>query len=246
MRYNRRMIERRRRLVVVLLAVLISVGGAVYERIEQQQAREGYVQPASISTETTEGQQSALAELEKLEVKGRAAKTGYKRAQFGDGWGVVAGCDVRNLILKRDLREAMMQEGSDCLVAKGSLYDPYTGKDITFVRGPDTSDDVQIDHVVALSDAWQKGAQQLTREKREEFANDPLNLLAVDGDTNQKKGDSDAATWLPPNKEYRCRYVARQVAVKVKYKLWVTEAEKSAIQRTLANCQGQVLPAVTD
>jgi hypothetical protein len=95
---------------------------------------------------------------------------------------------------------------------------------------------------VALSDAWQKGAQKLSFASRVQFANDPLNLLAVDGPTNSSKGDSDAATWLPPNKAYRCAYVARQVAVKRKYQLWVTSAERDAIARVLKACPGQKLP----
>lgn len=116
------------------------------------------------------------------------------------------------------------------------VNDPYTGKTINFVRGKDTSSAPQIEHVVALSDAWQKGAQQLTDRERRDFANDPLNLIAVDGPTNMAKGDGDAATWLPPNKPYRCAYVATQTQVKAKYALWVTQAEKDAIARVLSTC----------
>jgi hypothetical protein len=112
------------------------------------------------------------------------------------------------------------------------------------MRGPDSSK-VQIDHVVALSDAWQKGAQQLTSEQRYQLANDPLELLAVDGQANTQKSDGDAATWLPPNKPYRCAYVARQVAVKQKYQLWITAAEHDAMQRVLSSCPSQLLPVVT-
>jgi hypothetical protein len=129
-----------------------------------------------------------------------------------------------------------------CQVTSGVLNDPYTGKTIKFARGSSSSAAVQIDHVVALSDAWQKGAQQLTRQQREDLANDPLELLAVDGPANQQKSDGDAATWLPSNKPFRCQYVARQVAVKKKYSLWVTQAEKEAIVRILTACPGQTLP----
>jgi hypothetical protein len=128
------------------------------------------------------------------------------------------------------------------VVLSGRLADPYTGRTITFRRGQDTSDDVQIDHVVALSNAWQTGAQQLDARTRELFGNDPLNLLAVDGPTNSAKGDGDAATWLPPARAYRCAYVARQVAVKAKYGLWVTSAERDAIARILGGCPGEPLP----
>ena len=124
----------------------------------------------------------------------------------------------------------------------GVLRDPYTGATVPFIRGTLTSDDVQIDHVVALSNAWQTGAQALDVYRREMIATDPLNLLAVDGPTNQSKGDGDAATWLPPAKGYRCAYVARQVAVKTRYKLWVTPAERDAIARVLTDCPAQALP----
>jgi hypothetical protein len=131
---------------------------------------------------------------------------------------------------------------NDCKVMNGTLNDPYTGKTIQFTRGADTSDDIQIDHVVALSNAWQTGAQQLTPEQRVALANDSLELLAVDGPANQQKGGGDAATWLPTNKAFRCQYVARQIAVKQKYSLWVTAAEKEAMQRVLTACPAQTLP----
>jgi hypothetical protein len=186
----------------------------------------------------------ALDLLATLPVKGRAPKTGYTRAQFGQAWADVDhnGCDTRNDILKRDLTAAAYTAGSRCRIASGTLDDPYTGKTIGFVRGNGTSTAVQIDHVVALSDAWQKGAQQLTAAQRTALANDPLNLLAVDGPTNEAKGDGDAATWLPPNKSYRCQYVARQVSVKATYSLWVTQAEHDAIARVLASCPDQQAP----
>lgn len=184
----------------------------------------------------------AVSALGQLAVKGRAPKTGYERKQFLDDWADIVNCDVRNLILKRDMNDTFIDPANNCWVMRGKLSDPYTDKIIDFKRGAKTSSLVQIDHVVALSDAWQKGAQQLSADTRNRFANDPLNLLAVDGSANQKKSDGDAATWLPPNKSYRCRYVARQVAVKFKYHLWVTSAEKDAISRQLQKCPGQVLP----
>ncbi|MEN9970344.1 MAG: hypothetical protein RLZZ229_552 [Actinomycetota bacterium] len=186
---------------------------------------------------------SATAALNKLLVKGRAPKTGYDRDLFSDGWGNQPnGCDSRQFVLIRDLKNVKMRPDETCIVASGQLLDPYTGKTINFVRGVKTSLAVQIDHVVAVSDAWQKGAQSLSARARYSFYNDPLNLLAVDGPTNSSKGDSDAASWLPPNKAYRCAYVARQVAVKLKHKLWVTAAEKAAIANVLAKCPKQTLP----
>lgn len=182
----------------------------------------------------------AATVLNELPVKGRAAKTGYERSQFGDGWQEIDGCDMRNIILARDLKNLITND--KCQVTKGTLDDPYTGRTIMFERGASTSDDVQIDHVVALSDAWQKGAQLLSAEQREQFANDPLELIAVEGAANQQKSDSDAASWLPSNKAFRCQYVARQIAVKKKYSMWVTSAEKDAMVRVLIACPGQGLP----
>lgn len=184
---------------------------------------------------------SAASSLKALPVKGRAPKTGYSRAQFGDGWATVGHCDTRELILRRDLT-AIKLETDGCSVKSGQLLDPYTGQTILFRRGPSTSADIQVDHVVALSDAWQTGAQALSTTQRQHFANDPLELLAVDGSANEQKGDGDAATWLPKNKAFRCSYIARQIAIKTKYHLWVTPAERAAMTRILANCPNQPLP----
>ncbi|MHC6592742.1 HNH endonuclease family protein [Arthrobacter sp. C152] len=182
----------------------------------------------------------ALVQLGSIAVKGRAPKTGYTRDEFGPAWADTDhnGCDTRNDILARDLTGETFKPGtSNCVVASGTLADKYTGTTINFVRGQDTSSDIQIDHIVPLSDAWQKGAQQLSVDQRKEFANDPLNLFAADGPTNSAKGDKDAATWLPPNKAFRCEYVERQTAVKTKYSLWVTQAEHDAVKEILEGCK---------
>lgn len=188
--------------------------------------------------------------LVSLTVKGRAPKTGYTRARFGDAWtddvtveGGHNGCDTRNDILRRDLVQVVLKANTrGCVAASGVLHDPYSGRTINFVRGANTSAQVQIDHVVALSDAWQTGAQSLSALDRRNFANDPLELLAVDGPTNQRKGDGDASTWLTPSKAERCAYIARQIAVKAKYHLWVTPAERTAMVNVLAVCPHQGLP----
>ncbi|MFT4470541.1 DUF1524 domain-containing protein [Arthrobacter sulfonylureivorans] len=188
---------------------------------------------------------TALEQLATIDVKGRAPKTGYSRDQFGKGWKDPDrnGCDARNDVLQRDLDHAVLKAGG-CVVTSGVLADPFTATTIEFVRGNTTSSAVQIDHVVALSDGWQKGAQQLAPNQREAFANDPLNLLAVDGPTNGAKSDGDAATWLPPNKAFRCEYVALQTAVKAKYGLWMTKAEREAIKNVLtSSCPDQPVPA---
>lgn len=186
---------------------------------------------------------SAMAALRDIPVKGKAAKTGYTRERFGAAWKDVDanGCDTRDDVLARDLTQVSYSADDPCEVRSGVLVDPYTPKRISFERGPRSSD-VQIDHLVALSDAWQTGAQQWSAETRAHFANDPLNLLAVDGPLNSQKGDGDAATWLPPNKEYRCPYVARQIAVKAKYGAWVTQAERDAMADVLSSCPDQQLP----
>ena len=189
---------------------------------------------------------SALEELEKLPVKGRAPKTGFSRNQFGSQWTDTDrnGCDTRNDILKRDLSAVVFKEKTrNCVVETGVLNDPYSGQTITFQRGEKTSALIQIDHVVALSNAWQTGIFQSTVKVRTNFANDPLNLMAVKGSLNSQKGDGDAATWLPPNKAFRCAYVSRQIQVKVKYGLWVTKSEKEAMLRVLQSpgCNTEVV-----
>ena len=188
---------------------------------------------------------TASAVLETLAVKGRAPKTGYERSQFGPAWSDVDrnGCDTRNDILNRDLTSIIYKPGThNCLVLSGTLIDPYSGEKIAFERGVATSSEVQIDHVVALSNAWQTGAFKLTYEKRLAFANDPMNLLAVKGRLNSQKGDGDAATWLPPRKDIRCAYVAQQIVVKAKYGLWVTPPEKAAMIGLLSKCPGFKAP----
>ncbi|WAC56774.1 DUF1524 domain-containing protein [Gordonia sp. SL306] len=204
------------------------------------------VAAAGATTVSANSADGSLAKLETLAVKGRAPKTGYSREQFGQAWtddvsvaGGHNGCDTRNDILRRDLTAISFKSGSNgCAVQTGTLNDPYTGTTISFVRGKTTSSAVQIDHVVALSDAWQKGAQQLSPIERRNLANDPRNLQAADGPANQQKSDGDAATWLPSNKSYRCAYVSRQIDVKVLYRLWVTQAEKDAMARILSSCGG--------
>ncbi|WP_022902040.1 HNH endonuclease family protein [Humibacter albus] len=214
--------------------------------------------PAPSASESTSGGEStdagsasgaagtALALLATLPVKGPAPHTGYDRVgDFGEAWKDVDHnhCDTRDDVLARDLTD-IAKEGS-CQVETGVLHDPYTGKTIDFQRGVRTSLAVQIDHMVALSNAWATGAQQLTQQQRETLANDPVNLVAVDGPTNERKSDGDAATWLPPNKPFRCPYVAHQVSVKAAYHLWVTPAEHDAIARILDGCPSQVAYAST-
>ena len=220
-------------LIGVVVWVLINPESydVLFTPIENTGAEEG-----AISNESEEGVSLAIDILEKLEVKGRAPKKGYSREQFYSGWPTVDGCSLRQRIIKRELGDSAVLDG--CNVIAGEFDEPYTGEHRVFASREEISK-IQIDHVVALSDAWQKGAQYKDYEVRNAIATDPLNLLAVDGAANEQKSDGDAATWLPKNKKFRCQYVARQGSVKYKYGLWVTEAEKGAIMRILSNCPNE-------
>jgi len=196
--------------------------------------------PDSDAAESVPG--VAVAVLETLPVKGRAPKTGYSRDAFGQRWADVDrnGCDTRNDILKRDMTSIVYKAKTrNCVVLSGTLIDRYSGETINFVRGEVSSMEVQIDHVVALSNSWQTGAFKLSIAQRTALANDPLNLFAVKGRLNSQKGDGDAATWLPPMKSFRCAYVAQQIAVKAKYSLWVVAPEKAAMLAILSQCPTQ-------
>ncbi len=228
--YRRRRVSFVTILITVILVIIINYSGQAQPT--GRTADSGFVTSSP-----------AISALNSLSIKGRAPKTNYSREQFGNGWRVLNGCDTREIILNRDLTNVVLDQS--CNVVSGVLKDPYTGKTIQFSRGASTSAAVQIDHVVALSDAWQKGAQNISASQREELANDPLELLAVDGPTNQNKLDGDAATWLPPNKSFRCQYVARQIAVKIKYQLWITTAEHDAMLNVLRTCPDQPVPAVS-
>ncbi|WP_238419007.1 HNH endonuclease family protein [Gordonia sp. 'Campus'] len=234
--------------LLMAVVVVVSACGPASDLVERPaQPRDG-LPPVSDSPPSAQSPTAgssagrALADLETLEVKGRAPKTGYERSRFGRAWDDAVdvvygrnGCRTREDILRRDLVDISFH-ADGCRVLTGTLHDPYTGMTVPFTRGEDTSALVQIDHVVALSDAWQKGAATWDTRRRTDFANDPRNLQAVTGRVNQSKGDGDAATWLPPNKSYRCTYVGRQIEVKKTYGLWVTPAERDAMRRVLGSC----------
>lgn len=229
-------IHQKRRTIVILASLAVFAFVVVINTPNQVET----IAPAKIEKVQTTSS-PAIDALNILAVKGRAPKTDYAREQFGASWTVSGGCDTRNIILNRDLIDVVVDD--KCNVMSGTLNDPYTGKVINFIRGTNTSGAVQIDHTVALSDAWQTGAQQFTTQQRVALANDPLELLAVDGAANLEKSDGDAATWLPSNKPFRCQYVARQIAVKQKYSLWVTQAEHNAMATILDKCPNQLLPS---
>ncbi|MDN5895792.1 MAG: DUF1524 domain-containing protein, partial [Nocardioides sp.] len=204
-------------------------------------------QPAPAETTTSEDEAvaadtegTALAALALLAVKGRAPMTGYDRSRFGQAWldADRNGCDTRNDVLGELLTDVAL-ESDGCVVATGKYDDPYTGDSIDYRQGDGTL--IDIDHVIALGNSWATGSQRWDIKRRAALANDPLNLLPADAGANRQKGDGDAATWLPAYKPFRCEYVARQVAVKQKYELWVTAPERDAITRILSGCPGQEL-----
>jgi len=225
--YPERMAVSKQRIALQILALAVGIGVAVAAA------------PAPAAAETTPA--DAMATLQSLTIKGRAPKTGYERSQFGPAWsddvsvpGGHNGCNTRDDLLRSDLSNVVTKANTHgCVVLSGVLNDPYTGTTIDFVRGPTSSEAVQIDHIVPLSDAWQKGAASWDADTRRNFANDPLNLQATAGWANQQKKDSDPASWLPPNRAFRCGYVTRFVDVKAKYGVWVTQAEHDAIARIL-------------
>lgn len=220
--------------MAVLGAAVATIGLVIASPQSYEPAHNETVQQTEAEVEGVK--ETALAILAKLEVRGRAPKTGYTREEFYKTWPIVDGCNLRQRIIKRELGESAKLDSDNCTVLSGELDEAYTGQHLAFYEKTDLSKGIQIDHVVALSDAWQKGAQNLTSDKRYELATDPLNLLAVESNANQQKSDGDAATWLPKNKSFRCQYVARQVSVKYKYSLWVTQAEHDAIERILQTC----------
>ncbi|MGW1205226.1 HNH endonuclease family protein [Streptomyces cyaneofuscatus] len=179
--------------------------------------------------------------IEKVATKGRGPKTGYERSKFGSAWkdgidGIPLarnGCDTRNDLLARDGKDIEHRSGSNCVVVSLKLKDPYTGKSIDWRKQRAT--EVQIDHVMPLSYNWQMGAARWNETKRQQIANDPLNLLPVDGPANSAKRDSGPAAWLPPYKPVRCSYAVRFAQVSLKYDLPVTAPDKQAM---LAQCGG--------
>jgi hypothetical protein len=224
--------------VIPVLVGLVALGIVVAIWLHWQRPAE---LPAPAATQSADFDR-ALAQLAELPVKGWDRHTDFTRGRFGEAWSDDVdvefghnGCNTRDDILRRDLAELVVRPGT-CFAASGVLHDPYTGESIAFVRGPDTSDAVQIDHLVSLSDAWYKGARDWDDVRRRDFANDPRNLLAVGSKANFDKAFRDATGWLPPNIGFRCEFVARQVEVKAAYRLWVSANEKRAMAAVLSNC----------
>ncbi|HLR98760.1 HNH endonuclease [Mycolicibacillus parakoreensis] len=221
-----------------LLAAVVALGAAGVWWTHRDPAPP----PAPAPPATHADYDAARGQLDALPVRRFDPRHDYARHRFGDRWsdevdveGGHNGCNTRDDILRRDLVDVQLRWGT-CKVQSGILHDPYTGATIAFTRGPETSEAVQIDHLVALSDAWYKGARDWDRQRRADFANDPRNLLAVSGPANFDKAYHDASGWLPPNTAFRCEFVTRQIAVKTAYRLAVSAREKAALHAVLTTC----------
>lgn len=163
----------------------------------------------------------------------------YERDAFGQAWLDVDrnGCDTRNDTLRRDLADLeVMSNTQGCVAYSGTLTDPYTGTSFSFLRGSGNAGELHVDHVVALSDAWRKGAHSWTPELRAEFANDPTNLVVTLGAVNMTKADQDAGTWLPPRPDAHCGFALQVVLVKSEYRLGIDESERDALRDALSTC----------
>ena len=179
-------------------------------------------------------------------VPSRVRANDYRRAAFGDAWdddtsapGGHNGCDTRNDILNRDLVGTTVVSTKRCphAVATGTLYDPYTNGTLAFTRGDQVGASVQIDHIVPLAFAWDMGARDWPDGLRRRFANDPANLLAVQGKANQDKGDLPPGQWMPPNRAFWCQYAIQFAAVARGYRLAVDEASAREIRKAAASCR---------
>lgn len=232
----------------VLLSIAIIIAVVVGAYMAYQDEEGGF--PSAVPED--EALDEIFAWHEQMDIAPQDPQDGYDRDLFGPAWtdstGTVFGgngCDTRNDILIRDLTDITFRDDDPgCTVATGILDDPYTGEIIEFTRGAATSHAVQIDHAVALSNAWKTGARHLSDDDRRAIANDPLNLLASDGPANMGKGDKDAAEWLPANEAFHCQFAARQVAVKHRYQLWATPEEHGALWQALNTCQDADLPSL--
>jgi Protein of unknown function (DUF1524) len=233
----------RARGALTLLMILAIVAGVGWLYVREVRSRQPAAAPPTGSVAPgNRAYDTAWRQLGDLPVKGWDRAQDFNRARFGEAWSDNVnvefghnGCNTRDDILRRDLVDLRVRPGT-CFAQSGVLHDPYSGQTIVFVRGPNSSSAVQIDHVVSLADAWYKGARSWDDQRRRDFANDPRNLLAVGGQANFDKAFRDAAAWLPPNSAFRCEFVARQVEVKTDYRLWVSGREKDAMRRVLQDC----------
>lgn len=226
------------KIIISLLIILIAF---VFIWLWQNYGTKQAPAPLQQKTELTE-KGEAWQSLDQLLVRDTDPGKDYDRKMFSRSWGKWGKCNTRQRILQRDLKNIKIAPNG-CTVLSGQLIDPYSGKTIDLPTAKAVAKNVQIDHIVALANAWVTGAKYLSYEERRQLFNDDLELIAVSSRTNQAKGASDAAEWLPDNQRFHCLYIARQIAIKIKYRLWVTAKEKSAMMRVLQTCPSEPLPA---
>ncbi|MEV6768544.1 HNH endonuclease family protein [Nocardia sp. NPDC051030] len=238
--------RRRWRKIFSTAVVLIAVGAAgmaIYlNRQEPADSPKSAVADPTGTVLPDLGQ--ARTDLDRLTVAWNRNWESYERNAFGPGWSgrggepeLSDGCTAREDVMKRDLTEIRLADSNSCMVLGGTLIDPYTGERLPYNRFK--ASDIEIDHVVALGDAWRSGASEWNQEQREKFANDTGNLLAVQKQANQDKGSKTPDQWKPRH-EYWCDYARRWVAVKVRWGLTVQPTEKSALAEMLDTCTAPV------
>jgi Protein of unknown function (DUF1524) len=230
----------RNRLLWLALTVALAVVVAIQVTVTSND-RSDFVAEADIPTVAPGS--DVLAGIQEVPLRIRSYD--YRRDAFGETWtddnpapGGHNGCDTRNDILDRDLVDKTYVSIKRCpkAVATGTLHDPYTSATVAFVRGAQVGAAVQIDHIVPLALAWDLGARNWTDDMRVRFANDPANLLAVDGPANQDKGDHEPAVWMPPNHAFWCQYAMQFVAVLRGYGLPVDAPSVTVLRDAAATC----------
>ncbi len=229
------------RVALLAAVVLLLAGCAAAESSSQTTDVHRHRSPSASPPPRAE---RARAELDRLVVRARPNGTeGYRRDAFGSDWVDTDdnGCNQRDDVLLRDAvpgtTRVQTQGACDHDVVAGTWHDPYTGRTLTFTDLKDLrqAEAIQIDHVVPLAEAWVSGARRWSRTRREAFANDLDELLAVDGPTNMSKGDGDPASWRP-RRGYQCTYARRWIAVKTRYRLEIDGSEKAALNQMLGLC----------
>ncbi|MET8686654.1 HNH endonuclease family protein [Streptomyces sp. NPDC004732] len=228
--------------LVALAAVAVA---CTPPQLQRADARRSTPPPAAESTLTTPGfppaPDRARDQLARLTVAWGKNWQTYKRSEFGAGWsdetdapGGRNGCDTRDDVLRRDLKDLREDDRNPCVVISGTLHDPYTGKELPYSYR--RASRIETDHVVALGAAWRAGAWAWTPDRRLAYANDLDVLLAADKDANYAKSSWTPDKWKPPRKEYWCEYGRRWTGIKAKYGLTVTAPEKRALHELLATC----------
>jgi hypothetical protein len=220
-----------RRTVLTLIASLTLLGATACEPVSSTGTPGATAPPAGSAPAAGQGAAAASAQLDGLAVAGQKSMAGYSRDRFPHWRIVAAGCDTRDEVLKRDGSNVTV--GKDCKITGGtwlSLYDTKTFTD---------PQQLDIDHMVPLANAWRSGADTWTDEKRSDFANDMTRpqLIAVSLNTNRSKGDQDPSTWKPPSQSFYCEYAQRWIAVKTYWKLTITDREKAALREMLGTCK---------